>query len=110
MGMPPLPTLALFAAATLALLLIPGPSVLFIVARTLEHGRRGGLVSMLGVEAGALAHGSPGPGARAPPSPRRLTHCSSCGSPAGGTCSCWALGPCGAAPWRARPPAAGGCF
>src|SRR3954451_5391485 len=56
MGMPPLPTLALFAAATLALLLIPGPSVLFIVARTLEHGRRGGLVSMLGVEAGALAH------------------------------------------------------
>jgi len=52
----PLPTLALFAAATLALLLIPGPSVLFIVARTLEHGRRGGLVSMLGVEAGALAH------------------------------------------------------
>src|SRR3954454_15273792 len=56
MGMPPLPTLALFAAATLALLLIPGPSVLFIVARTLEHGRRGGLVSMLGVESGAMLH------------------------------------------------------
>jgi threonine/homoserine/homoserine lactone efflux protein len=52
--MPDSTTLALFAAATAALLLVPGPSVLFIVARTLEHGRRGGLVSMLGVEAGAL--------------------------------------------------------
>ena len=54
--MPDSTTLALFAAATAALLLIPGPSVLFIVARTLEHGRRGGLVSMLGVETGALLH------------------------------------------------------
>src|SRR3954462_13477200 len=54
--MPPTSTLAFFAAATMALLLIPGPSVLFIVARTLEHGRRGGLVSMLGVETGALLH------------------------------------------------------
>lgn len=54
--MPDATTLALFAAATTALLLVPGPSVLFIVARTLEHGRRGGLVSMLGVECGALLH------------------------------------------------------
>ena len=54
--MPDPATLAVFAAATAALLLIPGPSVLFIVARTLEHGRRGGLVSMLGVETGALLH------------------------------------------------------
>jgi hypothetical protein len=36
--MPSPDLLAFFAAATLALLLI----VLFIVARTLEHGRRGG--------------------------------------------------------------------
>jgi len=49
-------TLLFFAATTLALLLVPGPSVLFIVARTLEHGRRGGLTSMLGVETGALVH------------------------------------------------------
>jgi threonine/homoserine/homoserine lactone efflux protein len=54
--MPPQHTLLLFIAATAALLLVPGPSVLFIVARTLEHGRRGGLVSMLGVETGALIH------------------------------------------------------
>jgi threonine/homoserine/homoserine lactone efflux protein len=54
--MPSLATLAVFAAATSVLLLLPGPSVLFIVARTLEHGRRGGLVSMLGVETGAMLH------------------------------------------------------
>src|SRR5918999_5630025 len=54
--MPDLPTLGIFLAATAALLLIPGPSVLFVVARTLEHGRRGGLVSLLGVETGALLH------------------------------------------------------
>ncbi|MDA0183088.1 LysE family translocator [Solirubrobacter phytolaccae] len=54
--MPSPDVLAFFAATTLALLLIPGPSVLFIVARTLEHGRRGGLESMLGVETGALLH------------------------------------------------------
>lgn len=54
--MPSPDLLAFFAATTLALLLIPGPSVLFIVARTLEHGRRGGLTSMLGVESGALLH------------------------------------------------------
>jgi threonine/homoserine/homoserine lactone efflux protein len=55
-GMPSPATLAVFAAATAVLLLLPGPSVLFIVARTLEHGRRGGLISMLGVETGALLH------------------------------------------------------
>ena len=54
--MPSPETLLLFAATTLVLLLVPGPSVLFIVARTLEHGRRGGLTSMLGVESGALLH------------------------------------------------------
>jgi threonine/homoserine/homoserine lactone efflux protein len=54
--MPDPATLAIFAAATAVLLLVPGPSVLFIVARTLEHGRRGGLISMAGVETGALLH------------------------------------------------------
>ena len=49
-------TLAVFAAASLALIAVPGPSVIFIVTRSLEHGRRAGLVSMLGVEAGALVH------------------------------------------------------
>lgn len=54
--MPDTSTLALFIAATAALLLVPGPSVLFVVARSLEHGRGGGLASVLGVEVGALLH------------------------------------------------------
>jgi threonine/homoserine/homoserine lactone efflux protein len=54
--MPAADTLLVFALSTLALLAIPGPSVLFVVARTVEHGRTAGLVSMLGVETGALVH------------------------------------------------------
>ena len=54
--MPDVSTLLLFAVASFALIAIPGPSVLYIVTRSLERGRRAGLVSMLGVEAGALVH------------------------------------------------------
>jgi threonine/homoserine/homoserine lactone efflux protein len=53
---PSLDTLALFAVATLALLAIPGPSVLYVVARTVEQGRTAGLISVLGLETGALIH------------------------------------------------------
>ena len=49
-------TLAVFAAAALALLVIPGPAVLYIVAQSIEHGRTAGLVSMLGVQIGGLVH------------------------------------------------------
>ncbi|GHF52165.1 threonine/homoserine/homoserine lactone efflux protein [Deinococcus metalli] len=54
--MPDLPTLLTFAVAALALLLIPGPSVLYIVARSMQQGRRAGLVSALGVQTGGLVH------------------------------------------------------
>jgi threonine/homoserine/homoserine lactone efflux protein len=54
--MPALESLLLFAVSTLAILVVPGPSVMFVVARTLEHGRAAGLVSMAGVETGALIH------------------------------------------------------
>ncbi|HSK25652.1 MAG TPA: LysE family translocator [Jiangellales bacterium] len=54
--MPTASTLLVFAAATLALLLVPGPSVVYVVARSLEHGRAAGLTSMLGIETGALLH------------------------------------------------------
>jgi threonine/homoserine/homoserine lactone efflux protein len=54
--MPDLTTLALFCAATLALLLVPGPAVLFIVTRSVAQGRSAGLVSVLGVHAGSLVH------------------------------------------------------
>jgi threonine/homoserine/homoserine lactone efflux protein len=49
-------SLALFAVAALALLVVPGPAVLFIVARSVEGGRRAGLVSTLGVHIGSLVH------------------------------------------------------
>ena len=54
--MPDLASLAIFVAAALALLLTPGPAVLYIVARSIDQGRRAGLVSMLGVHAGTLVH------------------------------------------------------
>lgn len=54
--MPTGPALLTFAAAALVVLLIPGPAVVYIVARSLAQGRRAGLVSVLGLSAGALAH------------------------------------------------------
>jgi threonine/homoserine/homoserine lactone efflux protein len=46
----------LFLGASLVLLLTPGPAVLYIVARSVEQGRMGGLVSVAGVGLGNLAH------------------------------------------------------
>lgn len=54
--MPDLSTLAIFCAATLALLLVPGPAVIFIVTRSVAQGRAAGLVSVLGVHAGSVVH------------------------------------------------------
>jgi threonine/homoserine/homoserine lactone efflux protein len=54
--MPDASTYALFVAAALALLLVPGPAVIYIVARSVEGGRLTGLVSVLGVEIGTLLH------------------------------------------------------
>jgi len=48
--------LPLFFVATVVLLLTPGPAVLYIVARSVDQGRRAGLVSVLGIEAGNSVH------------------------------------------------------
>ena len=48
--------IGLCALASLVLLVIPGPAVLFIVTRSVEHGRRFGLASVLGVHLGTLVH------------------------------------------------------
>ena len=45
-----------FIAAALVLLVIPGPGVLYIIARSLSQGHRAGLVSVLGLSVGALVH------------------------------------------------------
>jgi threonine/homoserine/homoserine lactone efflux protein len=49
-------TFALFAGASLALLVVPGPAVLYIVARSAEEGRRVGLASVAGVHLGTVVH------------------------------------------------------
>ncbi|HXJ80715.1 MAG TPA: LysE family translocator [Candidatus Methylomirabilis sp.] len=54
--MPDLASLAVFFVAALVLLLTPGPAVLYIVTRSIDQGRRAGLVSMLGVHTGTLVH------------------------------------------------------
>lgn len=54
--MPELHAVVLFCAAALALLVIPGPAVLYIVTRSIEQGRRAGFVSVLGIHVGTLAH------------------------------------------------------
>ena len=50
----PLANAGTFALAALVLILIPGPSVLFVIGRSLALGRRGGLVSVLGNALGTL--------------------------------------------------------
>lgn len=52
--MPAFETLVAFVAASVILIVIPGPSVLFVVGRSLSLGRPGGLLSVLGNELGAL--------------------------------------------------------
>jgi threonine/homoserine/homoserine lactone efflux protein len=54
--MPDGSTLLLFIGASLALLAIPGPAVIYVVTRSIEHGRTAGIVSMLGVETGTFAY------------------------------------------------------
>ena len=48
--------LGLFISAALVLLLVPGPAVLYIVARSIEHGRLAGFVSDLGIHTATLVH------------------------------------------------------
>jgi threonine/homoserine/homoserine lactone efflux protein len=52
--MPSAPTYGLFVLATLLLLVIPGPAVLYIVSRSIDQGRSAGLASVLGVSTGTL--------------------------------------------------------
>ena len=54
--MPDASTLLLFSVAALALIVVPGPAVLYIVANAIDGGRRAGVVSALGVASGGLVH------------------------------------------------------
>lgn len=49
-----LDTWAAFCAAALALAIVPGPTVTVILANTLRHGTRAGLMNIAGTQAGVL--------------------------------------------------------
>jgi threonine/homoserine/homoserine lactone efflux protein len=54
--MPSSHTIILFMMSALALNLSPGPSILYILSRTLGQGREAGLVSVLGLATATLIH------------------------------------------------------
>jgi threonine/homoserine/homoserine lactone efflux protein len=54
--MPTASTLAVFCLAGLALIVVPGPAVTYIVTQSIDKGRRAGLVSALGIAGGGLVH------------------------------------------------------
>lgn len=52
--MPSSSSLIAFTALAFALIVIPGPSVMFVVSRAMTHGRRAALVTVVGNETGLL--------------------------------------------------------
>ncbi|HZZ93335.1 MAG TPA: LysE family translocator [Usitatibacter sp.] len=51
-----MPSLALYIAASLALIATPGQDMLYVMARSIAQGRAAGLCSALGVSLGILVH------------------------------------------------------
>jgi threonine/homoserine/homoserine lactone efflux protein len=54
--MPSSSTYAVFLATAIALLLVPGPAVLYVVTRSIEMGRAGGLASVAGITTATFTH------------------------------------------------------
>jgi threonine/homoserine/homoserine lactone efflux protein len=54
--MPSGSTIALFSLAAIALAVVPGPAVAYIVTQSVDRGRRAGIVSALGIASGGLVH------------------------------------------------------
>jgi threonine/homoserine/homoserine lactone efflux protein len=54
--MPSLSTYGLFLGTALLLLLVPGPAVLYVVTRSIEMGRAGGLASVAGITTATTVH------------------------------------------------------
>jgi threonine/homoserine/homoserine lactone efflux protein len=49
-------TYAVFLLTAIALLLVPGPAVLYVVTRSIEMGRAGGLASVAGITTATFTH------------------------------------------------------
>ncbi len=43
-----------FLLTAIIVLVVPGPAVMFIVARSIEHGSKAGAVSTLGIASGGI--------------------------------------------------------
>ena len=54
--MPSLDSLVAFALASLALLVIPGPAVLYVINRSITDGRSTALAGVAGLELGNFVH------------------------------------------------------
>jgi threonine/homoserine/homoserine lactone efflux protein len=54
--MPTSSTIALFSLAAIALAVVPGPAVTYIVTQSVDKGRRAGLFCALGVATGGVVH------------------------------------------------------
>jgi threonine/homoserine/homoserine lactone efflux protein len=54
--MPSLSAYGLFCLASVALAVVPGPAVTYIVTQSVDKGRRAGFTSALGVASGGLVH------------------------------------------------------
>jgi len=54
--MPDASTMTVFLLSTFALLVVPGPAVLYIVARGIDQGRGAALASAAGISCGSLVH------------------------------------------------------
>ncbi|MDJ0792492.1 MAG: LysE family translocator [Acidimicrobiia bacterium] len=54
--MPTLETLTIVALASLALVIVPGPAVIYILTRSVSQGRAAGLASAAGVNLGSAIH------------------------------------------------------
>jgi threonine/homoserine/homoserine lactone efflux protein len=54
--MPSPSTIALFSLAAIALAVVPGPAVTYIVTQSVDKGRRAGLFCAVGVASGGLVH------------------------------------------------------
>ncbi|KAB2855929.1 MAG: LysE family translocator, partial [Anaerolineae bacterium] len=48
--------LPLFFVASVTIMLIPGPAVLYIITRSVDQGRTAGFISILGLHTGTLVH------------------------------------------------------
>lgn len=54
--LPELENILLFIATASLLIIMPGPSILYITAQSVEHGFKAGLISMMGIAVGGLVH------------------------------------------------------